>query len=582
MPRNREKDYTIRSANAPVSIDDYRKAPWQQTYACRTFDFRRWLFVGRPQLVFEGGKILDNNGQMVVHAGRDNMVETFSNTVWNINDLEPTTIQGYCTDGLINWFEYLDYRSAAGQPVYEIDQISTEVIEGFIHWLKFTKEADTETGRFGYNCAKGRYTCVKSILQRLINRGFLPEGLFPNNPFPHSNRAANPHKFYNKKVMSDLMVALYSDIKAIRQGVLQLNGSDVLALYLFMIAARTGRNTTPLLELSRDAVLPHPIRPDKLGLLVTYKRRGRTTSVQAFEKPETIEDMISLPMDVMTLYQEALKVTEPLVAEVADEHRNRLWIFRSANNRGRVIPLNDASMFQAVRRLVGRHGLTENGYPLKLNISRLRKTFAQRIWQITGGDLVATAENLGNTPAVAESYLVATPEMEANFRRLGLLMHADWGGKLDDLAFLETLASQIGIPIESLRDIAVGNNNTGVGRCTDPRTGVNAPGDGSLCTRWIECFTCPNQLVMESDLYRLFSFYFLLIKERNFISRQKWDDMYAPIIQIIDEKIIAPNLKTKQNPKGCFDPYRVRKARAEAEANPHRMWQDRSILGSVQ
>ncbi|MFH1028333.1 MAG: hypothetical protein V1791_10055, partial [Pseudomonadota bacterium] len=85
-----------------------------------------------------------------------------------------------------------------------------------------------------------------------------------------------------------------------------------------------------------------------------------------------------------------------------------------------------------------------------------------------------------------------------------------------------------------------------------------------------------------SDLYRLFSFYFLLVKERNFISRQRWDELYGKIINIIDHDIITPNLRTKENPQGCFDPYRVQKYRSEAEANPHPMWQDRTILGRVQ
>jgi hypothetical protein len=224
----------------------------------------------------------------------------------------------------------------------------------------------------------------------------------------------------------------------------------------------------------------------------------------------------------------------------------------------------------------------EDGKPLKLNTSRLRKTFSQRIWQLSGGDIVTTAKELGNSPSVAgQSYVAVTPEMVANFRRLGLLMHADWAGKLDDLVFLEELAKNTGILPSHLRDIAVGFNNTGVGRCTDPRYGTKAPGDGQICTRWLECFRCQNQLVMQSDLYRLFSFYFLLLKERNFISIQKWDDLYGPIIKIIDEEIVKPNLKTGKNPKGCFDPYRVAKAKAEAEINPHPMWRDRVLLGSV-
>jgi hypothetical protein len=293
--------------------------------------------------------------------------------------------------------------------------------------------------------------------------------------------------------------------------------------------------------------------------------------------------MVSLPSDALTLYNNVLKMTAPLVAEVKQGDRNRLWIFRKSGCRkGQVGVLSDHLLIDAIKKFVNHLSLTEDGKPLVFNISRLRKTFGQRIWQLTGGDLIATAEALGNTPPVADqSYIAVTPEMVSNFRCVGMLMHADWAGKLDDLVFLEKLAKETGIPACKLRDIAVGYNNTGVGRCSDPKYGVNAPGDGALCTRWLECFRCPNQLVMESDLYRLFSFYFLLLKECNFISRKRWDEIYAPIIQIIDQEIIAANLKTKANPRGCFDPYRVNRAKAEAEINPHPMWRDRVMLGSV-
>jgi hypothetical protein len=584
MPRNRIKDYKIRDHNnTPVAIDDYRQAPWRQTYAGVTIDFRRWLYVGRPELADDGSSLRDkNSGFPLEHAGRDGMVEAIRDTVWKLPSLETKTKCTYSYE-LNYWFEFLDYRDAVVQPIHELADIDRDVVKGFIRWLKFTKKADTETGRLSYNSIRKTYSCVKSVIQSFVRQGTLPEGLFPRNPFPHSNRTVVGHKPYTKKLMTSLMAALYQDIRGIREGTLQLNECDVLALYLLAIAARAGRNTTPLLELTRDAVMPHPIKPDKLGLLVTYKRRGHKTSVQAFARNQEISDMISLPMDVLTLYWDAVSLTAPLAAEVPQVERKRLWLYRKAGSySGEVGSLTEFAMAKAVQRLVKRHGLNEDGKPLKLNISRLRKTFAQRIWQLSGGDLIATAEQLGNTPPVAgQSYVAVTPEMVANFRRLGILMYADWAGKLDDLVFLEDLAKETGIPVDCLRDIAVGYNNTGVGRCTDPRHGARAPGDGSLCTRWLECFRCSNQLVMESDLHRLFSFYFLLLKERNFISKKRWDELYDPIIRIIDEEIIAQNLKTKENPKGCFDPYRVNMARAESETNPHPMWRDRAILGRV-
>lgn len=586
MVRKNKKDYTLLNFSYELaSIDDYRAAPWIQKYGRNTIDFRRWLYIGRPKFAADGSSCPDNNGENIrlVHAGRDNVVEAICRAVWHIPSVEEITKSTYCHEGLTCWFEYLDYRYAAARPVFLLADIDREVIQGFIQWMKITKEAYTDSGRISSVTARGHYSKVKTVLQYLVRLGSLPEGLFPINPFPNNARATKGHKPYSKIVMTSLMTAIYRDIKAIREGFIKLPGSDVLGLYLLVIAARTGRNTTPLLELTRNAVLQHPIKPDKLGLLVTYKRRGRKTSIQAFEKPQNAEDIISLPMDALTVYRDAVNITEPLITEASPKNKNRVWLYRkSYSTSGKILALSPDTLFTVLQRLVRRHGLTEDSKLLIVNISRLRKTFAQRIWQISGGDLIATAEHLGNTPAVAsQSYIAIMPEMVTNFRCMGLLMHADWAGKLDDFEFLENLAADTGIPVESLRDVAVGYNNTGVGRCTDPKYGVRAPGDGTHCTRWIECFRCPNLLVMESDLYRLFSFYYLLINERNHISKEKWDKLYGPIVKIIDEEIVLSNLRTNKNPKGCFESYQVNKARTKAKEIPHRMWLDRAILGNV-
>jgi len=51
----------------------------------------------------------------------------------------------------------------------------------------------------------------------------------------------------------------------------------------------------------------------------------------------------------------------------------------------------------AAQNIIKRHDLRdEDGKPLQLNISRLCKTFAQRMWQLTGGNVAALAEQLGN------------------------------------------------------------------------------------------------------------------------------------------------------------------------------------------
>jgi len=574
MGRNR-KEYAITQAGCDVvDINEYRKAPWVQTWGIHTHDFRRWLYIGRPNLNKH------KHGKGLVHAGRDNIVSALRDAVWNAV-VRDTTKQFYCANGLAIFFEFLDARHKI-HPVTSLEQIDRVLLEEFIYWLRHIKQANTETGRLAYNGARKGYSAFKSVLLHLVQQNALLRDFFPVNPFPNSNRTINNHAPYSKQVMRELLKALSQDIQELRSGKLKLSPSESLTVYLLVIAARSGRNPTPLLEATRDALQPHPIKPQQMALLQLYKNRGSTSHLQGYRFQRKFEDVVSVPMDVITLFHEVDGMTAPLVNDAPVRLKNRLWIYRSLSNRnyGELMALSLPRYRKSTLNIVKRHNLKEiDGEPLKLNISRLRATFTQRMWYLTSGDIVKTAKLAGNHPNVTDRhYLTATPEMEANHRRLGHVMHADLSGALDNPDKLESLSREVGIPADQLLRIANGENSTGVGRCRDPLHGAKAPGDGALCTRWLACFTCPDQVVLESDIYRLYSFYFLLIKERNFMQRQRWDEVYGPIINIIDNEIVDPNLRTAQNPRGCFYPLRVKRMRERAEREPHPMWRSREIL----
>lgn len=583
MGSDRKKDYAVRGRNnSVIKIEEFRQAQWLQRWSAKTCDFRRWLYIGRPKLDEHG------RGNGLQHAGRDEMVVAMRDSFWHMPAKRESSKNSYCQCGLASWFEYLDYLDAVGRPVTKLAEIDRSLLEGYIQWLRHIKNAATKSGRLSYAAAKTIYSQTKPVLQYLVRRQALPEGIFPRNPFPNCNRAKISFKPYPKRVMTGLMRVFAEDIRKLRDGTLKLSCSETLTVYLLVIAARSGRNPEPLLQLTRDALKPHPIKPDRLGLLVTYKNRGNTTSIQGFQSTCLIEDMSPLPMDAVTLFHEVNKMTAPLVPDAPSELRNRLWLFRRGSSskrtiKGQVEALKSDNYSCNVRNIVKRHNLVdEDGKPLRLNISRLRATFSQRMWEMTGGDIIMTAQLNGNSPPVTDRhYLGVTPEMAANHRRLGHVMHANWSDALDDGAKLEELSRETGISALQLKRIGGGEYNTGVGRCRDPMHGHKAPGDGSLCTRWRECFDCPDQVVMEPDLYRLFSFYWLITDERNFISLSRWDALYGQIIRKIDHEIVAKNLRNKENPKGCFDPYRVNKYREEARSKPHPMWRDRTILGGT-
>jgi hypothetical protein len=431
--------------------------------------------------------------------------------------------------------------------------------------------------------ARAIYTQTKSILLECVAVGILSRDCLPVNPFPGSNRSGKGHEGYSKAEMTRLMTALAADLVAIRADNFDGSESDTLLVYLLLIAARTGRNPAPLLELRRDALQPHPLKPESHALLTTYKRRGNNIAVQSFRRVREIEDIATVRADVSTLFREVLVLTEHHVANVSPSDRPLLWLCRRQPNGGwgdKVAPI-DASMLKTViGRFVDRHGLlsdelsprTSETLPLQVTIMRLRKTFATRIWRLTGGDLIRASNALGNLPTMTDShYLAVTPEMERNHKFVGLCLETKLRGTQDDPGALLKLADEMRVSVDEVRRVLSGEHNTGVGRCSSPFYGKFAPQTGErYCTAFLHCFRCPNQVIMESDLHRLFSFYWLLIKERNLLGRNRWHKAYGWVIREIDRVISAR-----------FRVDIVRAARTTAQRDPHPMWRERSILGGT-
>ena len=74
-------------------------------------------------------------------------------------------------------------------------------------------------------------------------------------------------------------------------------------------------------------------------------------------------------------------------------------------------------------------------------------------------------------------------------------------------------------------------------------------------------------VITGEDLWRLFSFYWLLINERSLIPSKQWASLYSTVIDIIDNSI-SKNFPSKI----------VERERARAKTYPHPFWLDRSFL----
>ncbi|MBM3364038.1 MAG: hypothetical protein FJY42_15575 [Betaproteobacteria bacterium] len=284
--------------------------------------------------------------------------------------VQPSTADSYWTRGLIHFFRFLTTCSGPAAP----GLLKPNHILAFIAWLA---EQGWSTGT-----RKVRYNKTKSVLPSLLASGLIPrhDDLFPANPHPGSNSSAKGQLPLSMGERDRLGKALRDDLIAIHHGKFAGTQSEALVVYLLALDLRCGANPTPLLEAGRDCLMDHPFIPN-MKRLALYKRRGNATKISSLRFSQTRDEEVSIPKDGIGLALQVLKMTQPLVAHAAPKLRDRLWLYRSERPRdnGRVIVLTKNSLDDGITAVVDRHSLKgDDGEPLRLNVSRLRKTVELR------------------------------------------------------------------------------------------------------------------------------------------------------------------------------------------------------------
>ncbi len=353
------------------------------------------------------------------------------------------------------------------------------------------------------------FSTVKAVLMEMF-----AQGLIPGDPKRYFFRGMLPWEFTSRQTaLSDaeqerLAQALKKDLIEAHHGRRVLSPRDTQAVRLLLIAIRQGLNPTPLLEIPRDALEPGVLPGTVRIRTQKFRNRKLRSGVGRDVSTPLAQDMAFALSEGAVLYR-AIEETDALVREAPTQYRQRIWLYRSQNPRYRdlVTCLTRETLHLAINDLVDRHDLQgDDGERLKLNLSRLRKAYFERAFRHADGDLVVTANLMGNTPYVAGSnYAVmnAQRQMEA----------AEFmNGEFTALMRGEKDKSQRPnvIPIEPYQG-GVGNqvSSTPVASCRDTRMGENAPRDGqNHCNRYVMCLFCTSFAVVGEvdELWRLFSF----------------------------------------------------------------------------
>lgn len=423
----------------------------------------------------------------------------------------------YARSGVASLFEFLvENREGHHLAVSEVDR---ELIEDFLAWLRLKGK--------GANAGRPAYNHMKAVVMVLVRRGMVTAGrdIFPRNPYPQSNRKAQGEKRLSNTEKARLALALKQDLVEIGKG--RFEGTDVEAksVLVLSLALRAGLNTHPALDMEVDCMQPHPLVKGQY-LLEFVKHRSKSVRKRPTRQPKVDQERALAAGDVAAIVQFTIKVTGPLRSKAPKSIAKKLWLFESEaqTNAGTISVLNKSNLSDGIRRIRNRHGLEgDDGKPMRLNLSRLRKTFSNSLWRLSGGDVRVVAAALGNVPRVVDDhYLEVTEEMERNHAFVGRSLVEKWRG--DD-------------PTGSQVDDDAPRENTPVGSCSDPFNGDKAPKDGNACIDFLSCFSCKSYVLVEDprDLHRLFSFYYFLDGERERIGISAWAERYGWILRLIDE-----------------------------------------------
>jgi integrase len=500
--------------------------------------------------------------------GRHELAAHFRDAVWSLrHHVQGNTLHGFISSGLTPFWRFFDMLYAeSGRKIISLRDIDAALIHQFLAWIELqTVVKGKNRGKpWSPSSKKGAFDRIKTLLvnrQKLASDLVSPALAFPKNPFPRINIETLPRESYTNGELRRIVAAINADLRLLEtEGHAVLSSLQVLAVYLIALAVATGRNPQSLLDLRRDSVRTHPLSDREI--LVTEKRRGYSTQVTSYSK---VHDESGQPNQVTTILlsvgsyvRAAMEYTASLVADASARNADFIFLYRIKRGArsGEVHKLNIRKFNQIAEVFVYRHGIKDDhGQPLNLYLARLRPTFGTRLYERTR-DIRKVQQALGHSsPQVTARHYVTLPESaHRDHTFVGQAMVGWVTAQEEKNAVL--LAADGKIPLSDARELLKGGYNTLIARCRNPFRE-----NGSTCSKYLPCFTCPQMVVFEDDLWRLFSFYYKLLYERVRMNPNDWLQTYGPVIKIIDNEI-SPD----------FPAEKVEAAKRRARESPHPAW----------
>ena len=498
--------------------------------------------------------------------GRDRFAEQVRDAIWSLrHELASNTLYSYAYFMSAYFWPFLDHLARGGTTIASVRDIDEGIVRQYITWLGLivTRKGRAKGGPMTVGGRKRIYGALKTVLLNRIRHAPTesnPELHFPKNPFPRSNYQVVQREPYSDSELSAVLAAINADLRLVdEQGADALTPLQFITVHVLALAIATGRNRQSLLELRRDCLKPHPL-PDR-ELLTTEKRRGGSTHATSYrgaqKEGKTSDGASTIPSSVGDYIRALLEYSASMLAEAKAGDRDYLLLYRrSYADAGEVIRLTSHNLHHAMLTFSKRHAFCDDhGQPMTVSISRCRPTFATRLYARTR-DIrkVQRALNHASPETTRRHYVTLPDEAERNHAFVGQA-YFGWATSTDTTQAIR-LAADGKIPLQSAKMIMEGEYNTLIARCKNPYRE-----DGGICGKYLACFRCPQMVVFEDDLYRLYSFYYKLLADQVKINPNDWVKTYGPIIKAIDCEIASQ-----------FPSQVVANAKQQAQTAPHPAW----------
>ncbi len=501
-----------------------------------------------------------------------------------------------CLDTVRKFWLFLDHTEQANV-LTKLSDINLDAVEKYLHWLSMQRSR--KGGFLGSETQRFSYSNIKRLLKWLIvhKRGECSKELsFPHNVFCGAARKSKSRNSYSKAELNRLMKAIEEELEHInarienryvkqnigrdprkrhtkpslwkdwenlvwyfenvfnckpkttrwisreghssfthavrryhggqfavqeRLGLWTGTSQQVLLPFLLLFAIVTGANPDPILEMQRDCVKEDALMGHKY--VIWHKRRGK--SIQKSWSPSA-----------RLIVERVLELTKDLVPEAGNQ-ANYLWLVPGRNGTGRRLHIAQPNKFKA---FIEKYKLkADDGSPLRINLSRLRPTFASRAYEICNGDLVKLRTLMGHSRISTTQRYVhhfdREQEEDRAFNGLTNIVEATKNGSLISRYAVETKSTEKHV----LKQLKGQTFYTGLGHCLDPyKSPMLGERTENRCRLFWSCLTCRHTLILDSDLPSLLSHYNTVEKFRKHMTVEAFEETYAWILKIIDCDIL--------------------------------------------